>query len=206
MKRIILTIALFIIIINIASAQLTIGPKIGLNMSKEYSGIKLYGLSYDENVDFKAGLNIGAFGKYEINDKFDIQAELLYSQQGFKHNVPLADYGGNVIKDGYKFSSHYFNIPLVIKYYPFERIYLEAGPQAGFCLNSKLSPKEYAEGILDMDYNTIDFSLVGGIGLDIGYGLSVNARYNHGFTYTLQDSKWKNRVIQISLAYNLWNF
>ena len=204
MKKTALIIALFVVV-NSVSAQFTIGPKMGLNISKEYFGLK----GLDEGIDFKAGFNVGVFGKYEVNHKFDIQAELLYSQQGFKHNIPLTDYGGTVFLNGYKISSHYLNIPLVLKYYHLKRLYIEAGPQVGFCLSSKIHPGyKMIEGDFKKDYNTTDFSLVGGIGADIGYGLSVNARYIHGFTDTQKLSKLnvQNRVIQISLAYDLWSF
>ena len=202
MKKIILTIALLISVINIASAQFTVGPKVGLNKTKEHFGKKFV----DEIVDFKTGINAGFFGKYTMNDKLGIQTELLYSQQGYKGNVNLYDNGGTFMSGGFKYSSHYFNIPLVLKYYPIKRLYIEAGPQIGFCLNSKISPIEYTDESIDTDYNTIDFSLVGGIGYNIVNRLSVNARYSHGFSKTLHSSKWQNRVIQISLAYDLWDF
>ena len=198
MKKIILTIALLISVINIASAQFTIGPKVGINLSNEYTGVKII----DETSNFKTGANAGVFGKYMINDKFDIQAELLYSQQGFKSDIQLAYYGGILISGGYKLLSHYINIPLVLKYYPVKRIFIEAGPQAGFCLSSKISPSVD----WDVDYNVLDFSLVGGIGIDLGEGLTFNARYNHGFTNTFPHFDYKNRVFQFSLSYDLWQF
>ena len=192
MKKIIITIALFISVITISSAQFTIGPKAGLNLSKEHFGEN----AIDEDIKFKQGLNIGIFGKYMMNDKLGIQAELLYSQQGHKSNISLLDYGGNLTQNGnltqigYKSSSHYLNIPFVLKFYPLKRIFIEAGPQVGYCFKSK-----------NMKYKTIDFSLAGGIGIDIGYGLNVSARYNHGLTHTL-----KNRVLQFSLTYDLLDF
>ena len=201
MKKLVLIISLLVIVINSISAQFTIGPKVGLNISKEYYGME----PIDEEVDFRNGFTAGAFGRYKINDKFDIQTELLYSQQGFKNNIQTMDYGGITIVDGYKMLSHYLNIPVVLKFYPFKHIYVEAGPQVGFCLNTNVS-SDYIDENFDINYNTVDFSLAGGIGVNIGYGLSVNARYNHGFMHTLPDSKWKNRVIQFSLSYDLWDF
>ena len=205
MKKIILTIALFISTISFASAQLTIGPKIGLNLSTEHSGENIF----DEDLKFKPGLNIGIFGKYYINDMFDFQAELLYSQQGYKSNISFFDFGGVSLQYKYKTISHYLNIPLLLKYYPFERIYFEAGPQIGFCLDYKLS-SSYSEvdEVWDRykDYNSVDFSLVGGIGIDLGSGLNITARYNHGFTHTIPNTDYKNRVLQFSLTYDLWKF
>ena len=118
MKKTMLVIMLFVAVFGRVSAQLTIGPKAGLNISKEYYGIK----GVDEDVDFRTGLNAGVFGRYEISDKFDIQAELLYSQQGYKSTVPLADIGGITLTEGYKSLSHYLNVPVLLKYYPFNRV------------------------------------------------------------------------------------
>ena len=191
---------LLIVVVNNVSAQITIGPKVGLNMSKEYFGVK----AFNETVDFKAGINVGAFGKYKINDNFDVQTELLYSQQGHKSNIPLIDLSGTPIVNGYTILSHYLNVPLLLKYNPINCLSIEIGPQAGFLLDSKISPDDYAD--IDLDYNTVDFSLVGGVGLNIGHGLSVNARYNHGFTETFSMTKGKNRVFQFSLTYDLLNF
>jgi len=206
MRRTILVIALLITAVSSTFAQFTIGPKIGLNMTKEYAGIE----GIDEDVDFKLGLNIGLFGRYGINDRFNMQAEVLYSQQGYKSDIILADINGALQGIGYKASSHYLNIPLSLRFYLLKRFYIEAGPQIGFCIDSNFSSDnadvENAMKELNTDYNTLDFSLAGGIGYDIGYGLSINARYVHGFTKTLTESPWKNRVIQLSIAYDLWSF
>ena len=199
MKKTFLIIALLIIVLNGLSAQFVIGPKVGLNVSKEYFGEHLI----DDEVDFRMGLNAGVFGKYKINTIFDIQAELVYSQQGFKNNI-LVDIDGTAITEGYKTLSHYLNVPVLLKYYPIKRFYIEAGPQVGFCLDYKLSAGNI--DVNDIDYNTVDFSLAGGIGVCVGYGLTANVRYSHGFTKTVPDADWKNRVILFSLAYDLWRF
>ena len=200
MKRTILFITLFLIAIISASAQITIGPKIGLNLSKEHYGEKLI----DEDIDFRAGVNVGFFGKYQMKNKFDVQMELLYSQQGYKDNVPVIYIGGYAIRDGYKILSHNLNIPVLLKYHVYKGFYLEAGPQAGFCFYARLQHNEEGiDEVFDMDRKLIDFSLAGGVCVDIGNKLSFNARYNHGFTDTAPESDFKNRVIQISLSYNL---
>ena len=185
-----------------ASAQITFGPKVGFNLSKEHFGEKLI----DEDVDFRTGVSAGFFGKYKIKDKFAVQAELFYSQQGYKDNVSVTYVGGYAIRNGYKILSHNLNIPVLFNYYIYKGFYVEAGPQLGFCFGARLQHDE--DGIdetFDMDRELIDFSLAGGVGVDIGNRLSVNARYNHGFTETTPESSFKIRVIQISLSYNLWS-
>lgn len=206
MRKLILTVALLVTIIGSTFAQFTIGPKVGLNLAKVYAGKE----GLDEDIDFKTGLNVGIFGRYEINERFAIQPEVLYSQQGYKSHINLFDHLGYPIGEyGYKASSHYVNIPILVKYYPLKRFYVEAGPQVGFCVSSDFSADDNElESIikkLDTDYNTVDFSLTGGVGFHLGYGLSVNVRYNHGFTKTLNESLWKNRVISFSFSYDLWS-
>ena len=205
MKQTILIIALLIVVANNAFSQFTVGPKAGLNLTKEYAGQKMF----DEHQNSKTGLNLGLFGCYEMNDKLDLQVEMLYSQQGYKTDIALIDWNGEMMTS-VKASSHYLNVPLLLKYYPFKRFYIEAGPQIGFCLDSSfLSENDEMNGVLkemDADYHKVDFSLAGGLGFHIGKGFSINVRYNHGFTKTLNESLWKNRVIQFSLAYDLWSF
>ena len=206
MKQTILIIALLIVVANNAFSQFTVGPKAGLNLTKEYAGQKMF----DEGRNFKNGLNLGLFGCYEMNDKLDLQVEMLYSQQGYKTDISLWDWSGDWAASGFKASSHYLNVPLLLKYYPFKRFYIEAGPQIGFCLDSSflLENDEVDDALKKMntDYHKVDFSLAGGLGFHIGNGFSINVRYNHGFTKTLNESLWKNRVVQFSLAYDLWSF
>ena len=202
MRQTILIITLFILIINSASAQITLGLKSSFNFSKEYYGEKLF----DEDIDFRPGMNVGFFGKYQINNKFDGQMELLYSQQGYKDNVPIVFVGGYAIRDGYKILSHYLNVPVLLKYFIYKDFYIEAGPQLGFCFGARLQHnQEDIDESFKMDYKPVDFSIVGGLGVYIGQGVSLNARYNHGLTETAPESNFKNRVIQISIAYNFWS-
>lgn len=205
MRKLIIAATLLVIVSCNTFAQFTIGAKVGLNLAKEYAGIK----ALDEDKNFKPGLNAGVFGRYAISDKFDVQTEVIYSQQGYKSDIVLTDYDGSIMNPEFKGSSHYLNIPVLIKYYPLKRFYVETGPQIGFCIASDFtSGNDYVQNEirkLNTDYNTVDFSLAGGVGFCIGYGLSVNVRYNHGFTKTLNQSSWKNRVVSFSLLYDLWS-
>jgi hypothetical protein len=188
-----------------ASAQFTIGPKAGLNVSDVHFDYSVM----NDNVKFRNGLNVGVFGDYYLNNRFDVQAELLYSQQGYKNTVPVTDFGGTTIIDGFKSLKHYLNIPMLIKFYPIKRFYLEAGPQVGFRLGHNYSTAEKAwDDILNESASgkiAADFALAGGVGVRIGNGFSVNARYCHSLSKE-SEFAYKNRVIQFSLAYDLLNF
>lgn len=203
MKKIILMTAVLIAAVYSVSAQFSIGPKVGLNLSEEHYGVK----AIDDDIKFKPGLNAGLFGRYEMNHRFDIQMELLYSQQGYKATIYHLDFDGITLQDGFKVRTHYLNIPLLLKYYPLKRVYIEAGPQVGFCMNAKfISDDDEIGSITIDDYKKTDFAVAGGVGFYLGYGVSFNARYIHGFIKTLPDTDFKNRVFQFSLAYDLWNF
>jgi hypothetical protein len=203
-KVILLAISLMLVTIQ-ASAQFTTGPKAGLNVSDVHFNHSVM----NDDVKFRNGLNVGVFGNYHLNDRFDVQAELLYSQQGYKNTIPVTDVGGTTISDGFKSLKHYLNIPVLIKFYPIKRLYLEAGPQVGLRLGHHYSTAEKAwDDILNESVSgkiAADFALAGGVGIRIGNGFSVNARYCHslskesGFAY-------KNRAIQFSFAYDLWHF
>jgi hypothetical protein len=205
MKKIALWIIWFTLVTVQVSAQFTAGPKAGLNLSNVY----FFNSLLDDETAFRKGLNAGVFGNYCLNDWFDVQTELLYSQQGYKNEIPLMDAAGTTILNGYTSLAHYLNIPVLVKFYPLKRIYLEAGPQVGFCLGHKYTTaeKEWDAVLNDLESGekSTDFSLVGGIGIHIGKGFSVNARYCHGL---LKESNflYRNRVIQFSLAYDLWHF
>lgn len=207
MKKVVLIAVMTLIMFSHVYAQFTIGPKAGLNISKEVA--KIYGSDFS---DYKTGINVGIFGKYSICKSFDVQAELMYSQQGYKSDVILMDIGGYQVQNLNK-RTDYLNIPLLLRYNLLGRpwIFIEAGPQLGFCMGEHHSFKDDKE-IEDAlnkhsTYNTVDFSLVGGIGFYLGKGISINARYNHGLTNSDKyDLDLKNRVFQFSLAYNLLQF
>jgi hypothetical protein len=202
-KAALLAISLVFVTVQ-GSAQFTTGLKAGLNMSDVYFDIS----ALNDETDFRKGWNIGVFGNYMLNDKFDVQAELLYSQQGYNTDIPVTDAGGTSILDGFKFQSHYLNVPVLLNFYPVKRIYIEAGPQVGFRLGRHYSAgeKEWSDALNELEPKKIstDFSLAGGIGLCLGNGFTVNARYCHGL---LKEAKtYNNRVIQFSIAYDLWSF
>jgi hypothetical protein len=184
-------------------AQFTAGPKAGLNMSDVY-----FGSVIDDDIKYRTGLNAGVFGNYRLNARFDVQAELLYSQQGYKNTIPVMEFGGSTVLNGFKTLTHYLNIPVLVRFYPLSRFYLEAGPQVGFRLGHNYSDLPDYSGIVDefeSGKKSTDFSLAGGAGITLGKGFSLSARYCHsllkepGFAY-------RNRVIQFSIAYDLWHF
>nr|MBP8157732.1 PorT family protein [Flavobacterium sp.] len=102
------------------------------------------------------------------------------------------------------------NIPLMLKYYPESKFFLEAGPQVGFLTSAKLKVNVTGYGSdtqnIDDAFKSIDFGLNLGAGYNISKHATINARYNLGLTNVGEnepgvDSKVLNRVLAISIGY-----
>jgi hypothetical protein len=176
-----------------SSAQVTYGPKIGLNLAK----IRFSSEFHDGG--FKAGLFFGGYLNYSINSKFSVQPELFYSMEGGKDKSTTSSSSGTI-------NSGFLNIPVLLKYSTPSGFFGEAGPQLGFLLSnkekwngSKVDIKEY--------YKSIEFRFPIGIGYKFSNAASVDLRYSAGLSAINKDvvngGKLKNNVISLGLHYNL---
>lgn len=171
-----------------SQAQFSLGIKGGLNFAN------IDASSLGETYENRTGYNFGAFGLFKFT-KIGIQPELLFSQQGTKVKLDGSDFESN-------FS--YINIPIVLKLYTIGGLNLQAGPQFGFLSSADwdgADVKDFLKGS--------DFSLALGVGWDLPFGLTIDARYNLGLS-DINDSpaydEIKNKVWQVSLGYKLFNF
>lgn len=150
----------------------------------------------------------GAFVDIEINEKFHIQPELIYSGQGSKFDL-LVNVDGTNYNTTNEFRLSYINLPVMFKYYPQKSFYLAAGPQLGFLTSSTLKVSVIGQSI---EQDAKDFFTSTDMGLNIGTGYEftdnffANAQYNIGLsniavTEPGDNSKIKNRVFQLSLGY-----
>lgn len=201
MKKIILVSfgLLMVSALTYGQAQVAIGLKGGLNLSKLDIS---QGVS---NVDNRTGFHGGAFALFKLT-AFAIQPEILFSKQGSSYKVNTTSYEANY---------DYINVPIMLKFYLPAGLNLQAGPQFGFLSSSELintvtgvkDPQDAAK--LFSQESDIAVSL--GLGWDLPFGLTLDARYNIGLSdITVTPSTnpadvvdFKNKVIQISLGYKL---
>ncbi|WP_321300358.1 porin family protein [Marinifilum fragile] len=119
---------------------------------------------------------IGGFVTFDIDDTFQFQPELVYSEQGSKAEA------GNYEE---KFKANYLNIPLVFKAKMFgtEKFKTVFGPQIGIMVKSELS-SDSPMGDVDMKEATKDLDVALALGLEYDFddNFSINARYNWGVT------------------------
>lgn len=192
-KATFILITLISIPIGILNAQtLSVGPMIGVNSSK-FSGAS--------NKKSIAGLRLGAFANYSVNEHIGIGAKLLYSQLGTGFKI-----GDNINR------LHYLQMPITGIYYFGEegnqfRPKIFAGPYVGTLLDATYKDgKKITEANSGTVFNKLD---VGGVlGLGFNYRirsrtwLNVDLSFSQGFTEVNKKPlvSDKNQAISLSVG------
>ncbi|GAA3508020.1 hypothetical protein GCM10022393_17810 [Aquimarina addita] len=175
---------------------LLLGSNYGVAQASRYGvriGANISSISSDDIADDfdtgRIGVVVGFFAEYAFNEKLSIQPEIQYSGQGNKEEDLRADYIQVPILFKYNFN-HIFNIQL--------------GPQAGIKI------WEWEDNQNDnVDFNTFDYAVVGGIGVNITDNFFATARYSYGLANVFDDEDLgisldgNNTVIQLSVGYRL---
>ena len=190
MKKVKVLLIALVISVSGISQSIDLGVKAGVN----FSSINLDNVASSSITGFQAGV----FAGIKFSDKLGVQADVLYSKQGAELTV------SNVLQ---QIDLSYVNVPIVLKYYVFQGLNIQVGPQFGFVINDNI--KEILAG--EVDAKSADISGVVGLGYDLPLGLRVDARYNFGFSDVLDgivpgetnkgDSS--NKVFSIAVGYSL---
>lgn len=184
-----------------AQSEWSFGVKAGLNISDEETGT---------TTGMMSGLHVGGMANVRLNHLFDLEADLMYSQQGVEDkSIYVMDGLGNELSSiSLRYHSHYLTLPVTLKVYGNDHCYVELGPQVGYQLSRSMalsgnapdgpSHTELSGSLL----KRLDVAGVVGIGYAFDSGLLLNARYVWGFTDTvkyLYDGQ--NRNLQFSVGY-----
>ncbi len=199
MKKIVITFLMATAIITVKAQTFHFGIKTGINLSKE-TKTEVERQVQDFNKEFRKGFHIGGIVTYSINKKWELEGNLMYSQQGYKEHLFSIENNRTI----YSIRSNYINLPIAIKYYPLEHLYIEMGPQIGFLLSKK--HKIQGEGnitkYIPLKPNHIDLSLFCGLGYNFSNNIFLEARYIHGLNNTYKNvTLSQNRNIQFSIGY-----
>ncbi len=176
-----LLVALFLIGVLSAQAQIKFGVKGGLNLpSLDAQG---GAISVDNATGWHAGLALEL--KLPI---IGIQADVLYSQigiDGFDINGTVADFQNTTL-----------DIPIVAKFYILKVLNIQAGPQLSFVTSSKHDHEDITNQI-----NNRAFGFVVGLGVELG-PLMASGRFIFPSTLTVQNAgEYKTTNIQIAVGY-----
>jgi hypothetical protein len=197
MKKLMVLVMFSFLLLN-AEAQLSFGPKAGLNIAK---------LTISNTTDYTYGSVVrfygGGFANYKLSDQFAAQIEILYSGEGEKGKI-LANGATDNIKIGF------LNIPILFQYISPFGIYAETGPQAGFLLSITEATGNNASESIKQYYKSLNFSWDFGLGYKLEKyvpGLGINARYALGFGAINKDAisggSLKSRLFSVGLFYAL---
>jgi hypothetical protein len=148
------------------------GVKGGYNLSG-IRGDDIKGVNHDTRSDFHAGV----YGQFGWNEFSSIQAELLYSRQGF-----TASTGTNGAQQ--TFHMDYISLPIMYVGNLTNTISFHAGPQLSLLTNLKQGDKSL--NISATGFNSVDF---GGVaGLEARFGPArIGARYNLSLSKIFKD-------------------
>ncbi|MFO7744339.1 MAG: porin family protein, partial [Psychroflexus sp.] len=181
----------------ISLAALFIISFTNMNAQQEYfeygfkGGINLSNISGDvpSSYETRTSMNIGAYGLYKILPKLGIQAELLYSEQGFSNDyVPDAI---TIEKVEEVLRMQYINLPVLASYNVIENLWIEGGIQVGYLVDAELELEEVELGDTDNvnsstdtfdrtdRYESLDIALAGGLRYKLNRNFMVQARYTN---------------------------
>ncbi|MDR1848090.1 MAG: PorT family protein [Bacteroidales bacterium] len=164
------------------------GVKVGANLS-----------TFD-TMDMKLGFNAGFVAEWRINRLLALSLEPVYSLERSGINYEYSFLAQTVEMD-VTLNANFINVPILLKVYPIGGLYVEAGPQFGFCLGGKVKTEVKFNGEVvdnlfgvpvngeydlktsgdDANCNLFELGLGFGLGYDFGH-LFVGARYNLGLT------------------------
>jgi hypothetical protein len=191
--KVVAVVICFITLSFTSQAQsVSLGIKAGPNFSK-LSGSQ----SLSQNYNNRTGWHFGAYALIKLS-KIGIQPELLYSKQGSTFTVNSTSFDANY---------DYINVPIIVKLYLAAGLNIQLGPQFGFATNTQLKSAS-------QNYNSAikgsDLSAAMGLGWDLPFGLSIDARYNLGLSNNNNlasqgaTGEVKNQVIMASIGYRLF--
>lgn len=222
MKKLLLLLLISATSTAATQAQVTLLPKVGLNVSKVY---------FDDDEPFpgdkgaRVGLTAGIGANVPQNDLLSFQAEVLFSSQGFSVHED-----GNTDIDG-RYSLNYLKLPILAQATFGDRdlsFYGNGGLSIGYLLGGRArgrwdvfnvlrdninEPLEFTDEpnpfrIHEVDANRIDVGLLlgGGVNFSVGHlPLFVDLRYNIGLTDYDKNRISKHRTFALTLGARIIN-
>lgn len=154
-----------------------------------------------DTPDSRTGFHVGLMAEMPIANIFSIQAEALYSAQGFEYDFDGPD------GDKVQYQLDYINVPVLAKFYLTKGLSIEAGPQFAFLVSEEIDYQPYSDdGDIDLqdtpaEAKNFEFGVAAGLTFLTDFGIFASGRYNMGVTEIVEDTNVKNSVFQLSLGY-----
>lgn len=146
-----------------------------------------------DETDQRDGFHIGFFNESSLSNLLSVQTELTYSQQGYEFE-----------NSSYRLTQKidYINLPLMLKLYPTNVFYLEAGPQIGYAISHKEEVETFGLSSTNTyEPNSFDWGMNFGVGFKSEMGMVLGARYHYGLGKIYDETNYYNNVLQFSLGF-----
>ncbi len=180
---------------NSTDKALSFGVKGGVNFAT------VTGNDDFDSPDSRTSFHVGVVAEMPVSEMFSIQAEALYSGQGFQLDFDGPD------GDKAEFQLDYINVPVLAKIYVTKGLSLEVGPQFSFLVNEEFDINPFSnDGDIDLEDTPLeaeefDFGVAGGLTFQTEMGFFATGRYTYGLTEIYKDSDLRNSVFQIGVGY-----
>lgn len=172
----------------------------GVTGSMEFFSIKGDGIK----SGLKPGYNVGLYTQWKLAQSWKIRTEVLFTQKNieagndFKEVFPQASL--STVQSSILINA--ITIPLLVNHSIGRNWSVLAGPQYMHAVD--VDEKLLREGKFAFKKN--DWSIVGGVQLQLTSALSMQARYTYGLTdlNTISDARpWKSRSVSLGIG---WKF
>ena len=161
-------------------------------------GYNLAAVNFDGDTETgqRHGFHVGFYGESFISKSVSLQAELLYSQQGYQLKDDASTFTQKL---------DYINLPVLLKLYPTRNFFLEAGPQVGVAISHKEefdSNFRLFDTTQEFEPDNFDWGVNFGGGFKTDSGISFGVRYHLGLGSVYDEGDPKNRVWQFSVGFD----
>jgi len=174
----------------------SMSPRFGVKGGVNFSTVT--GENFD-SPDYRTNFHIGALVELPIASMFSLQAEALYSGQGFKSDIN----GGIIGGDGkVEYQVDYINVPVLAKIYATKGLSFEVGPQFDFKVNETIDTENNdGNEIETSEAKSFQFGVAGGLTFQTQSGFFASGRYTYGLTDMLEDGDVHSSVFQVGVGY-----
>jgi hypothetical protein len=216
MKKHILIILILLVSIsvNAQTSKMKFGIKSGINLSK-YTPEMYVGNSRLADYQGKIGFYIGGYSNIKISEKFKIQPELLFSNQGTKRvfeDISVFDSNGTLVGVSdieETINESVISLPIILQYFINDKFNLEGGIQLGYVINRKQEttkdPFGLNQGNNSQNNNTNYDKFDLGFNLGLGYKILENVRINTRYFLGLieRDNSIKPSIFSLGIEYEI---
>ena len=189
MKKInLLALGITAAILSFAQSPAKFGLKGGVNVST---------INWDDDTegDSRIGLHVGGLAHIHLSPQWALQPEVYYSAEGGK--MPVSS------NEEVTWKNDYVNIPLLVQYNFDNGFRLQAGPQLGLLVSSKVEDQDDEEDDADEIFKSTNVGLSFGLGYLTHSGFGIDGRYNLGLNRITESSiqEAQGRSFQIGVFY-----